>query len=54
MIFIKIFLDRGVAMIEEAAEAFFNEKDRDHDGKVSFEEFMGQVRSGIDLAHSYS
>ncbi len=27
----------------EAANAFFREKDKDKDGKISFQEFTGQV-----------
>ncbi len=38
-----MFRDQGVNLSGSDAAAIFRDKDKDRDGKISFEEFMGQV-----------
>ena len=43
--YMKVFRDQGVNISRQAALAFFRDKDKDMDGRISFEEFIGKVRA---------
>ena len=45
--YMKVFRDQGVNISREAALAFFRDKDKDMDGRISFEEFLGKVGKHI-------
>ena len=44
--YIAVFQSQGVNVTRDQALAFFKDKDRDHDGRISFDEFIGKVRLG--------
>ncbi|XP_059085382.1 calmodulin-like protein 5 [Tigriopus californicus] len=41
--FLKVWRDQGVNISEEAGSAFFREKDKDMDGRISYDEFIGEL-----------
>ena len=40
----KLYITFCISINFKAAEAFFKDKDRDMDGKISYDEFIGQVK----------
>ena len=41
--YIAVFRGQGVNVTDAAADDLFNDRDKDRDGKISYDEFIGQV-----------